>query len=140
MTALPAARAYHATARRRTAALDTTTTGGWLYALGGVDSAGATVNTAWYAKVGLDGSVGPWQTTTPLPGGLHSASAVVFRGFLYLIGGSSGQGSPTAAGLRAAVNADGTLAPGRRSRHCQTAQPSMRCSTSGPTCMRSAAT
>jgi hypothetical protein len=113
MTELSSARAYHATAAATayTAALDTTTTSAWLYALGGVDATGATVNTAWYAKVALDGSVGPWQTTTPLPGPLHSASAVVFRGFVYLVGGSSGQGAPTAAGLRAAVNADGTLGP-----------------------------
>ena len=111
MTELPAARAYHATAAASayTAALDTATTGGWLYALGGVDATGATVNTTWYAKVALDGTVGPWQATTPLPGPLHAASAVVFRGFVYLVGGSTGQGAPTAAGLRAAVNADGTL-------------------------------
>ena len=111
MTDLPAARAYHATvvASAYTAAIDTTTTGGWLYALGGVDGTGATVNTTWYAKVALDGTVGPWQATTPLPGPLHSAGAVVFRGFLYLLGGSSGQGAPTSAGHRAAVNPDGTL-------------------------------
>ncbi len=111
VTALPAARAYHATAVASafTAVLDTTTTGGWLYALGGIDSTGATVNTTYYARIALDGSVGTWQTTTPLPGPLHSARAVMFRGFLYLVGGSSGQGAPTAAGYRAAVNIDGTL-------------------------------
>jgi hypothetical protein len=111
VTALPAARAYHATAVASafTAVLDTTTTGGWLYALGGIDSTGATVNTTYYARIALDGSVGTWQTTTPLPGPLHSARAVMFRGFLYLAGGSSGQGAPTAAGYRAAVNIDGTL-------------------------------
>lgn len=113
MTELPAARAYHATAAASayTAALDTVTTGGWLYALGGVDATGATVNTSWYAKVALDGTVGPWQATTPLPGPLHSASAVVFRGFVYLVGGSGGQGAPAAGGFRAVVNADGTLGP-----------------------------
>jgi hypothetical protein len=111
VTALPAARAYHATvvASAFTAVLDTMTTGGWLYALGGIDSTGATVSTAYYARIALDGSVGAWQTTTPLPGPLHSARAVMFRGFLYLVGGSSGQGAPAAAGYRAAVNIDGTL-------------------------------
>jgi hypothetical protein len=111
VTALPAARSYHATAVASafTAVLDTLTTGGWLYALGGIDSTGATVSTAYYARIALDGSVGAWQTTTPLPGPLHSARAVMFRGFLYLVGGSSGQGAPAASGYRAAVNIDGTL-------------------------------
>ena len=113
MPDLPAPRAYHAAAAASayTAAIDTVTTGGWLYVIGGVDGTGAAVNTSWYAKVALDGSVGPWQVTTPLPGPLHSARAVVFRGFLYLTGGSSGTAAPTAAGLRAAVNPDGTLGP-----------------------------
>jgi hypothetical protein len=101
MTALPAARAYHATAAASayTAALDTTTTGGWLYALGGVDSTGATVNTAWYAKVALDGSVGTWRTTTPLPGGLHSAARSSFAAW-YLVGGALPDRRPPASGRR----------------------------------------
>lgn len=111
MPELPSPRAYHATvaASAYTASLDTATTGGWLYALGGVDGTGAAVNTVLVAKINLDGSLGPWQSTTPLPGPLYSAGAVVFRGFVYLAGGSSGQGVPTAAAYRAAVNSDGTL-------------------------------
>jgi hypothetical protein len=50
-----------------------------------------------------------WQTTTPLPAGLHSAGAVVFRGYLYVTGGADGQNVPTPTALRAAVNADGTI-------------------------------
>lgn len=108
---LPAARAYHATAvaSAYTAALDTMTTGAYLYAVGGVDDAGATVSTVYYAKVALNGTVEAWQTTTPLPVAVHSASAVVFRGFLYLAGGADGQNAPSTATYRAPVNADGTL-------------------------------
>ena len=110
MTSLPEARAYHATAAATafTAALDTTATAAWLYAFGGVDSTGAAVSTSWYAQVSPDGSMGPWQATTALPAALHSARAVVFRGFVYLAGGS-GQGTPSSAVHRAAVNSDGTL-------------------------------
>jgi hypothetical protein len=110
-TALPVARAYQATiaASAYTAALDTATTEAYLYALGGIDASGATVNTVYYSKVSLDGSNGAWLTTTPLPAAIHSASAVVFRGFVYLVGGSDAQNAPTTTAIRAAVNPDGTL-------------------------------
>jgi hypothetical protein len=108
---LPVARAYHATVASTayTAALDTTTTEAYLYAIGGIDGTGATVNTVYYSKVALDGSNGAWQTTTALPAAIHSAGAVVFRGYIYVTGGADGQNVPTPTALRAAVNADGTL-------------------------------
>lgn len=108
---LPAARAYAATAAATAynSPLDTTTTAAYLYALGGVDSAGTTVSTVYVAKVAAAGDVGAWQTTTALPAALHAASAVVFRGYLYLAGGASGTNVPSSAVYRAAVNADGTL-------------------------------
>jgi len=112
-TPLPDARAYQATvaASAYTAALDTTTTEAYLYALGGIDASGATVSTVYYSKVSLDGSNGAWLTTTALPVALHSASAVVFRGYVYLAGGADGQNAPTKSAWRAAVNPDGTLGP-----------------------------
>ena len=110
-TQLPSRRAYQATAAASayTAALDTTTTEAYLYVIGGIDSTGATVNTVLYSKVALDGSNGPWQTATPLPVALHSASAVVFRGFVYVMGGASSANAPSAGAWRASVNPDGTL-------------------------------
>lgn len=111
MTPLPAPRAYQATAAATAynAAVDTTTTAGFLYALGGVDSAGKTVGTVYVGRVALDGTIAGWQPTTPLPRPLHSASAVVFRGFVYLMGGADSTNAAQAAGYRAAVNGDGTL-------------------------------
>jgi len=108
---LPVPRAYHAAvaASAYTAALDTTTTEAYLYAIGGIDAGGTTVNTVYYSKIALDGSNGAWQTTTPLPTARHSAGAVVFRGYIYVTGGADGQNVPTATAFRAAVNADGTL-------------------------------
>jgi hypothetical protein len=110
---LPVPRAYQATvaASAFTAAFDTTTTDAYLYAIGRVDSSGTTVNTVYYSKVALDGSNGTWQTTTALPAALHSASAVSFRGYIYLAGGADAQNAPTSTAFRAAVNADGTLGP-----------------------------
>ena len=108
---LPVPRSYHAVvaASAYTAALDTLTTEAYLYAIGGIDGSGTTVNTVYYSKVLLDGSNGPWLTTTTLPAALHSANAVVFRGYIYLTGGANEQNAPQATALRAAVNADGTL-------------------------------
>jgi hypothetical protein len=110
-TQLPVPRSYHAVvaASAYTAALDTLTTEAYLYAIGGVDGSGTTVNTVYYSKVLLDGSNGPWLTTTALPASLHSANAVAFRGYIYLTGGANEQNAPQATALRAAVNADGTL-------------------------------
>jgi hypothetical protein len=108
---LPAARAYHAlvAATPFTAAVDTTTTGGFLYVLGGLDNAGQPSSSVWFARVGLDGSVTPWQATTALPTPLRAPGAVVFAGSVYLVGGADGQGNAVTATWRAPVNADGTL-------------------------------
>jgi hypothetical protein len=109
--ALPAPRAYHSliAATPYTAAIDTLTTGGYLYVLGGLDQTGAPSSSVWFAHVGLDGTVGAWQTTTALPAPLRSPSAVVFAGSVYLVGGANAQGMAQAATWRAPVNPDGTL-------------------------------
>ncbi len=108
---LPEKRAFSATAAATpfTAAVDTLTTAGYLYALGGIDSTGATTTTAYVARIGLDGAVDPWQETTSLPQALDGASAVVFRGFLYLAGGAGADSAAVTSVYRAQVNADGTL-------------------------------
>lgn len=113
LPALPAPRAYQATAAATafTAALDTTTTGAYLYALGGVDSTGATVSTVYYAPVDLNGDVGNWAETTPLPQPLHSSGVVLFRGYLYLVGGADSTHTAVSDVYRIQVNPDGTLGP-----------------------------
>lgn len=113
MTALPVGRAYSAVvaATALTAALDTTTTGAYLYVLGGTDSAGAAVSSVDFAHVDLTGTVGEWQTTTALPVALRSASAAIFRGFVYVAGGADGTGLATRLAYRAQIEPDGTLGP-----------------------------
>ena len=111
MTALPSARAYHtlAAATAYTAPIDTTTTAGYLYAIGGVDATAQTVSSVYVTRISPDGGVGAWQTTTALPVALHSAAAAVFRGYLYLVGGAGATNAPVATVYRAAVNTNGTL-------------------------------
>lgn len=108
---LPAARAYHATAAATayTAQIDTTTAAAYLYVIGGNDATGVSTKTVLYSKVGLDGSVGAWGNTTELPAATHSAAAVLYRGYLYVIGGADAQNVPRANTYRAKVNANGTL-------------------------------
>jgi len=111
LSAMPVARAYHATAAATafTAALDTATTSAVLYALGGVDDSGSTVSTVHLARVAPDGSVGAWEEDRPLPTPLHSADAAIFRGYLYLAGGADGSNAAVAGTYRAPVAEDGTL-------------------------------
>ena len=110
MTSQPAARAYHAlvAATPSTARIDTTVAA-YLYTVGGIDATGATVGTVEFTRVGLDGGLTAWQSTTPLPAAVHNAGAVVFRGFVYVSGGAGGTNQPTASAYRAEVHPDGTL-------------------------------
>jgi hypothetical protein len=108
---LPEPRAYHATAAATgfTAALDTTTTAAYLYAIGGVDADDAVVSTVYVGHVDLAGDVTGWSATEPLPVALHSASAALFRGFIYVTGGADADDQPVSTTYRAAINEDGTL-------------------------------
>ena len=111
MPALPAPRAYHASvaATPFTAALDTSTTGAFLYVIGGLDAAGQPTTTVYVARVALDGSVQPWQATTALPQALRSPSATIFAGWIYVVGGANAQGMAVRSAWRAPVSADGTV-------------------------------
>jgi hypothetical protein len=111
LPALPEARAYHAMAAATafTAALDTTTTGAYLYVIGGVDTAGTATSTVFVGHVDLAGELTAWSTTEPLPVPLHSASAALFRGFMYVTGGAGTDDIPVSTTYRAPINEDGTL-------------------------------
>lgn len=111
MASLPEPVAYHATvaATPFTAAIDTATTGGFIYVLGGLDAAGQPRATVMFARVGLDGTLDPWQTTTPLPVAVRSSAAVVFAGWIYLAGGADAQDMASPATWRAPINDDGSL-------------------------------
>ncbi|HUG40232.1 MAG TPA: hypothetical protein VMM12_07100 [Longimicrobiales bacterium] len=111
LAGLPAPRAYHATAAATgyTAALDTTTTAAYIYVIGGVDADSAVVATVFVGHVNLAGDVTGWSATQPLPQPLHSAGAVLFRGFLYVAGGTGTDSAAVAKVYRAPVAADGSL-------------------------------
>jgi hypothetical protein len=111
-TAMPAARAFHASATATPFnALIDTVTAGYLYTIGGVDGNGDVQTTVIHAAVGTDQSLGAWTETKPLPVALHSAGATVLRSWLYVVGGARTGNVPSAAAYRARIQFDGSLGP-----------------------------
>ncbi len=76
---------------------------GYLYAVGGLSSGGA-VNTAYYAKLNSDGSVGTWQSTTAFQTARYGHAAYAYRGYMYLAGGGGNNDMQYAQ-----INANGSL-------------------------------
>jgi hypothetical protein len=108
---LPEARAHHrlVAATPLNAPVDTATTGGFLYLLGGLDPDGAASATVWMSELGLDGSTSVWESVTPLPTPMYSTGAAVFGGYLWLVGGAGASGQALGASYRAQIQEDGTL-------------------------------
>jgi hypothetical protein len=111
LAGLPQRRAYAATtaASPFNAALDTTV-GGVLYVVGGIDSAGVSTGSVFHATVDLAGNIGTWQEGTPLPAARHAGGAVVFRGYLYYVGGAGPDNAARTDVWRARIQENGTLA------------------------------
>lgn len=86
--ALPAGRAFHAS----TAATPFNSKvpgSGSLFVLGGVDDTGAPTTTVTQTTLNNDGTTGAQVSATALPAPLHSLGAVVFRSWLYVVGGAT---------------------------------------------------
>jgi hypothetical protein len=80
---------------------------GYVYEIGGCN--GCTVTAVIdYAPINSNGTLGTWTATTPLPTALLDATSVVYKGYVYDIGGVSG-GVITAVVDYAPINANGTL-------------------------------
>ena len=108
-TALPEARAFHASVAA-TPFNSRVTGNGELYVLGGISTAsGQPTATVSRTSLNLDGTVGNWTTTTPLPQPLHSLGAVVFRSAIYVAGGSTTDNVPVATVYRARIDSLGEL-------------------------------
>jgi hypothetical protein len=109
--ALPAAVAFHASVVA-TPANSRIKGGGFLYVLGGAtDAAGAPTAAVYRGTLdSLTGAVTGWTTlTTTLPAAAHSLGAVIFRGDLYIAGGSTTGNAPVASVYRARIDSTGAL-------------------------------
>ena len=110
-SALPAGRAFHASAVATP--FNSRVKGpGFLYVLGGAtDATGAPTNTIYRAPVTADGGLGAWESLGTLPAALHSTDAVIFRGEIYVAGGSTTGNAPVATVYRSRLDSLGALGP-----------------------------
>jgi hypothetical protein len=106
---LPAARAFHAAVVAT--AFNSRVRGlGYIYVLGGAsDAAGAPSTTVYRGALAADGSISGWIEAGTLPVALHSLGAVMFRGEIYVAGGSGAGNVPVATVYRARVDTLGGL-------------------------------
>lgn len=110
-TALPASLAFHASVVA-TRANSRIKTPAFIYVLGGAtDAAGTPASTIYRGTIdSVSGAVTAWTTlSATLPGPVHSLGAVIFRGDLYIGGGSAAGNAPVASVYRARIDSTGAL-------------------------------
>jgi N-acetylneuraminic acid mutarotase len=111
---LPASRAHHGMAVAHPGNSLVPVGSAFIYVIGGqansTDSPGGT-NTIFMASVNLNtGAVGSWTTlSSTLPQGLLGPAVALYNGHVYVVGGLTTNGVPSAAVYSAPVNSDGTL-------------------------------
>ncbi len=109
---LPQARAFHGSVLATPFnALVDTLQAGHLYVIGGIDDTGAPTASVFHSAIELDRSNSTWMQESPLPVPLHSMGVVVFRSWLYVVGGATMGDAPAAEVYRAHINEDGSLDP-----------------------------
>jgi hypothetical protein len=87
------------------------TLNGYVYSIGGCDSAGAATTTVLFARLNANGSVGTgsgWSSTTAIPNSSCRIVATTYNGYIYAHGGS-GSASTSDNIYYAKPNADGTI-------------------------------
>jgi hypothetical protein len=86
---------------------------GHIYVVCGADAAFSSLSTVLYAPQNADGTLGAWNTTTPLPlpNGRDLGSVAVVDGYLVLSGGEDNAVSYTDTQYRAQIQANGTVGP-----------------------------
>ncbi len=61
---------------------------GYVYVMGGDNNNGSYLNTAYYAPLNTNGSVGSWTiSSNTLPQALSGATSVTYNGYVYVMGG-----------------------------------------------------
>jgi N-acetylneuraminic acid mutarotase len=82
---------------------------GYIYELGGKNSAGTTIATTYYAPLNANGTIGTWTATTAMTQTEYHASSVVYNGYIYELGGVNNAGTGLATTYYAPLNANGTI-------------------------------
>lgn len=107
-TSLPSARSFHATVAA-TPFNSKASGSGYVYVLGGISGTNEVLSTVSMAAINNDGTVQTWSSATPLPQPLYSAGAVIFRGSIYVAGGSAADSTAVKTVYRSSISADGQL-------------------------------
>jgi N-acetylneuraminic acid mutarotase len=84
----------------------------YIYVIGGYNGS-TDFTTVWFAPILEDGSVGTWDTTTPMPAVRRCHGACAHNGYLYITGGFTWEYLPVAHNdvWFAEVQEDGSIAP-----------------------------
>jgi hypothetical protein len=100
--------------------------GNHLYIVGGIDGEDHYVRAVEYAQIGHNGRLGPWQVSGDLNEGRFYNAVVAANGWLYTLGGGSGERGhenyPLNSVERAQINNDGSLGPWQVVSHMTTAR------------------
>ncbi len=108
---LPAAVAFHAAVIATPFNSRVKGAAGYMYVLGGAtDAAGTPTNAVYRGTLDPTGTITAWTTlTTALPAAAHSLGAVIFRGDLYVAGGSASGNVAVATVYRSRIDSTGAL-------------------------------
>lgn len=112
-TSLPSPRAHHGMVAAHPANTRVAASARYVYVIAGQekqsDTPGGTA-TVYYASVStLNGSVGAWATTPPLPRALVGPAVTLYNGYIHVVGGLLSDGTRSSAVYSAPVGADGKL-------------------------------
>lgn len=80
---------------------------GYLYVMGGIDSGGNYLTSVQYAKLGDDGTIGSWSSTTALPGSRSNMGAVAYGSNVFIFGGKSDSSTTVSTVYSAALQEGG---------------------------------
>lgn len=82
---------------------------GYMYAIGGQDSAGVFTTSSYYAAINADGSLGAWTSTTALTSVRSDEGLEVYNGRMYVTGGITTGAARLTTVEYITINANGTL-------------------------------
>jgi hypothetical protein len=112
---LPQSRAHHGMVEADPTNSPVSANSRFVYVIGGRQNLADTQGTATVLRASVDpatGAVGAWTTLSsmPLPQALVGPAVTIFDGYIYVVGGWTTAGTPSANVYSAAVQSDGTLA------------------------------
>jgi len=82
---------------------------GFAYVLGGMSNATTPITSVQYAPININGTVGAWTTTTPLPTARGYGMVATYNGYIYVYGGYTSGTSALNSVIYAKINTDGSL-------------------------------